>query len=251
MSLISFILNVLSSTILTTIFSIAVDFLSIQNTLITIPLGSGYQLSWIEAVATIFGLLCIWYASQAKLINFFFGIINVSLFAVIFYQIQLYGLLMLQVFFLLANIYGWYAWQAKNDCDETLEIRWLTREKRFIAIAFTTLAIAALTYAIDPVFQALTNAVISLLNGLGIEQAAVIVEPDAYPFWDASITIMSVVAQILMTRKYVENWLLWMVVNVISVGVYIAQGVYVLALEYTLVFFIAANGFRHWQRQAK
>lgn len=55
-------------------------------------------MSWIEAVGTLFGLLCIWFASQEKTINYLFGLINVTLFAVIFYQIQLYGILLLQLF---------------------------------------------------------------------------------------------------------------------------------------------------------
>ena len=49
--------------------------------------GSGYDLSYIEAIGTVFGLLCIWYASQEKRFNFYFGLINVTLFAIIFYQI--------------------------------------------------------------------------------------------------------------------------------------------------------------------
>lgn len=59
----------------------------INNTLVHIPLGAGgYAMSWIEAVAAVFGLLCIWYASKEKTINYLFGLINVTLFAIIFYQ---------------------------------------------------------------------------------------------------------------------------------------------------------------------
>lgn len=86
------------------------ELFSINNTLVTIPLGGGYAMSWIEAIGTLFGLTCIWFASQEKTINYLFGLINVSLFAIIFFQIQLYGLLMLQLFFFCANVYGWYAW---------------------------------------------------------------------------------------------------------------------------------------------
>lgn len=81
-------------------------FFDINHTLVNIPIGGGYAMSWIEAVGTLFGLLCIWFASQEKTINYLFGLINVTLFAVIFYQIQLYGILLLQLFFFCANIYG-------------------------------------------------------------------------------------------------------------------------------------------------
>ena len=92
------------------------ELFSINNTLVTIPLGGGYAMSWIEAIGTLFGLACIWFASQEKTINYLFGLINVTLFAIIFFQIQLYGLLMLQLFFFCANVYGWYAWtRPAND----------------------------------------------------------------------------------------------------------------------------------------
>lgn len=77
------------------------DFFSVQNILVHIPIGAGgYDLSWIEAVGTIAGLLCIGLASLEKISNYFFGLINVTLFGIIFFQIQLYASLLLQVFFL-------------------------------------------------------------------------------------------------------------------------------------------------------
>ena len=72
------------------------DFFSINNVMVNIPLGEGgYALSWIEAIGTVFGLLCIWCASREKIINYLFGLINVTLFAAIFFQIQLYASLLL------------------------------------------------------------------------------------------------------------------------------------------------------------
>nr|WP_083190345.1 MULTISPECIES: nicotinamide riboside transporter PnuC [unclassified Aliivibrio] len=103
--------------------------LDINNTLVNIPIGGGYAMSWVEGFGTIFGLLCIWFASQEKTINYVFGLLNVTLFAVIFFQIQLYGLLLLQLFFFCANIYGWYAWTKPNSSGETLEVRWLSKSK--------------------------------------------------------------------------------------------------------------------------
>ena len=70
-------------------FDMIAHLLSINTVLYHFNLGVGYSLSYIEAVGTIFGLLCIWYASKEKIFNFYFGLINVTLFAIIFYQIQL------------------------------------------------------------------------------------------------------------------------------------------------------------------
>ncbi len=74
------------------------DFFSVQNILVHIPIGAGgYDLSWIEAVGTIAGLLCIGLASLEKISNYFFGLINVTLFGIIFFQIQLYASLLFQI----------------------------------------------------------------------------------------------------------------------------------------------------------
>ncbi|CEO41171.1 nicotinamide riboside transporter PnuC [Photobacterium kishitanii] len=225
------------------------DFLSwfdINNTLVNFSIGGGYAMSWIEAIGTIFGLLCIWFASKEKTINFFFGLINVTLFCIIFFQIQLYGLLLLQVFFFCANIYGWFAWTKSNTNGDSLEIRWLSKPKLAMTVALSAIAISLLTLYINPVFFALANFAVDVLNIFGANLADPTLQPGAFPFWDATMTVLSIVAQILMTRKYVENWILWVVINIISVGLYAAQGVYALSIQYAILLFVAANGARCW-----
>lgn len=225
--------------------------LDINNTLVNIPIGDGYAMSWIEAFGTVFGLLCIWFASQEKTINYLFGLLNVTLFAVIFFQIQLYGLLLLQLFFFCANIYGWYAWTHPNEQGETLEVRWLSQNKLVATAAACAISIALLTMYIDSFFFALANIAVDSLNLFGADLAEPVLEPDAFPFWDATMTILSIVAQVLMTRKYVENWILWIAINIISVGIYATQGVYAMSVQYAILMFIAANGTREWARTAK
>lgn len=225
---------------------------SINNTLVNVPLGTGYAMSWIEATATVFGLLCIWCASKAKVINFLFGLINVSLFAIIFYQIQLYGLLMLQLFFFVANLYGWWAWTRKTPNDQLeLHIRWLSRRSQIVVIGLSALFIGLLTNFIDPIFQFFADQTVTVINLFGGQINYVKLAPDAHPFWDSVITVLSVVAQILMTRKFVDNWVLWVIVNIVSIGLYTAQGVYVLALEYLFVLFIAIGGVKSWSNAVK
>ena len=229
------------------------DFFSTTNTLVQIPLwGSVYDLSYIEAVGTIAGLLCILLASFEKTINYLFGLINVTLFAVIFFQIQLYANLLLQIFFFVANIYGWYAWTRVTSSQQVeLKIRWLSLPKAMTTLVVSVIAIAYLTFNIDSVFGVLAIWAVELLNVFGANLAMPIIEPDAFPFWDSTMTVLSVVAMILMTRKYVENWLVWVVINVISIVIFFIQGVYAMSLEYLILLGIALNGSRLWIRSAK
>lgn len=223
----------------------------INNTLWNIPVGGGYALSWIEGIGTIAGLLCIWFASQEKTINYLFGLINVTLFAVIFYQIQLYSLLMLQLFFFAANVYGWHAWTRPQQSGEYLHIRWLSTSKLMITTVLSIAGIALLTAYSYEIFVMFASIAVSTLNVLGAGITMPTIATSAYPFWDACATVLSIVAQILMTRKYVENWWLWTLINVISIGLYAAQGVYAMSIQYGILLFIAANGIREWSNAAK
>lgn len=229
------------------------DFFSTSNILAHIPIGAGgYDLSWIEAIGTLAGLLCIWLASLEKVINYPFGLVNVTLFAAIFFQMQLYASLLLQLFFFVANVYGWYAWSRQTDDRQAaLKIRWLPLPKALGWGAACVVAIALMTRYIDPVFAFLTQIAVSLMNALGLQVAMPTLQPDAFPFWDASMMVLSIVAMILMTRKYVENWLLWVVIDVISVMIFARQGVYAMALEYVILTLIALNGSRLWIASAR
>ncbi|MFJ5979330.1 nicotinamide riboside transporter PnuC [Enterobacter cancerogenus] len=229
------------------------DFFSTQNILVHIPIGAGgYDLSWIEAVGTLAGLLCIWLASLERIVNYAFGLINVTLFAIIFFQIQLYASLLLQLFFFVANIYGWYAWSRQNSQQEAeLQIRWLPLPKAIAWLVACIVAIGLMTIYINPVFAFLTRVAVSAMSGLGLNVTMPALQPDAFPFWDSCMMVLSIAAMVLMTRKYVENWLLWVIINVISVVIFALQGVYAMSLEYLLLTFIALNGSRMWIKSAR
>ncbi|MCX0501873.1 nicotinamide riboside transporter PnuC [Erwinia billingiae] len=229
------------------------DFFSTHNILVHIPLGTGgYDLSWIEAIGTVAGLLCIWLASLEKISNYAFGLINVSLFAVIFFQIQLYASLLLQLFFFVANIYGWYAWSRQTtDNQQALQIRWMSLPKAIGWLLVCVVAIGLMTLYINPVFAWLTKIAVTVMQGVGLSVAMPELQPDAFPFWDSCLMVLSIVAMILMTRKYVENWLLWVIINVISVMIFARQGVYAMSLEYAILTLIALNGCWLWIKSAR
>lgn len=224
---------------------------SIKTILYHFNLGSGYDLSYIEAVGTIFGLLCVWYASQEKRINFYFGLINVTLFAIIFYQIQLYANLLLQIFFWLMNIYGLYAWGKPNSANDQLKIRWLNLPQLLLTILGSALAIGILSIYIDLFFNALTMVAVKLMHLVLPNITMPVLQPDPYPLMDAAVTVLSIVAMVQMTRKLVENWLLWVLIDLISIILYSKQGVYFMALEYVLLTIIALNGSIAWIKTAR
>lgn len=231
-----------------------IDLLSTNNILTHIPIGhGGYNLSYIETIGTICGLLCIYLASIEKSINYLFGLLNVSLFAVIFFQINLYASLILQIFFFIANIYGWYAWTKVNKKTQQVELRtrWMSTQKLIITLIINAIFIGLLTIYIDSVFKILTEMVVAGLNIVYVNITMPELAPDAYPFWDSTMMILSITAQILMTRKYVESWIIWVIINLISIVIFSLQGVYAMAIEYAILTFIALNGIKTWRNSAR
>lgn len=232
-------------------FDMIAHLLSINTVLYHFNLGVGYSLSYIEAVGTIFGLLCIWYASKEKFFNFYFGLINVTLFAIIFYQIQLYANLLLQIFFFVMNLYGLYAWGKSTSSDDGLKIRWLSKPQLILTIIASLIAIGILANFINLFFNTLTLIAVKLMQLVIPSIAMPALQPDPYPLMDAAVTILSIVAMVQMTRKLVENWIVWVIIDLISIVLYAKQGVYFMALEYVLLTAIALNGTIEWIKAAR
>ena len=225
--------------------------LSINTVLYHFNLGVGYSLSYIEAVGTVFGLICIWYASKEKIFNFYFGLINVTLFAIIFYQIQLYANLLLQIFFFAMNFYGLYAWGKPAANNDSLKIRWLSKPQLILTIVVSLIAIAILAKFINLFFNTLTIIAVKLMQLVIPSIAMPVLQSDPYPLMDAAVTVLSIVAMVQMTRKLVENWIVWVVIDLISIVLYAKQGVYFMALEYVLLTAIAFNGCTTWIKIAR
>lgn len=154
--------------------------------------------------------------------------------------------------FFAANIYGWYAWSRQTSQNEAeLKIRWLPLPKALSWLAVCVVSIGLMTVFINPVFAFLTRVAVMIMQALGLQVVMPELQPDAFPFWDSCMMVLSIVAMILMTRKYVENWLLWVIINVISVVIFALQGVYAMSLEYIILTFIALNGSRMWINSAR
>ncbi|MDU1423634.1 MAG: nicotinamide riboside transporter PnuC, partial [Klebsiella michiganensis] len=149
-------------------------------------------------------------------------------------------------------IYGWYAWSRQNEAQEAaLKVRWLSRQQTLALGGVCAVAIVLMTLFIDPVFATLTRIMIALLQTFGMLVEMPDLQPDAFPFWDSTMLVLSIAAMVLMTRKFVENWLLWVLIDVISVVIYAVQGVYAMSLEYVLLTAIAVMGSYSWIKSAQ
>ncbi|WP_437922236.1 nicotinamide riboside transporter PnuC [Sphingobacterium sp. LRF_L2] len=179
--------------------------------------------SALEWLATITGFLCVFLAARQNILNWPISIISVCTFAYIFFTSKLYGDAILQFYFLSTAIYGWYYWQRIESIQDR-PIKSLDR-KQFLITIFITIALAvSIGYLLDR-----------------------FTDTDV-PYADGLCTAMSLVAQFLMTRKVLQNWLIWVVVDIFYIPLYIHKDLLLTAVLYIAFTIIAWNGYKDWKR---
>lgn len=191
-----------------------------------------YPLSLIELVGTIFGLLSVWWAARANILTWPAGILNEIGFFVLFYQVQLYADMLLQVFFFVVTIYGWQKWRAQKD-NQPLAITRLSQQWRGYYLLFLIIGTILLGY---------------FNSQFHILWPSIFPEPAAYPYPDAFTTMASVLATFLLANKKWEAWLFWVIIDVICIILYFKKGIYVVAWEYVVFLVIASFGLYQWYR---
>ena len=176
-----------------------------------------------EIVGTVFGLLSVWYSVRKSIWTWPTGLINVVLFLVMFYQVKLYAELITYGAFFVLGVYGWWEWSRGADRAELPVMR-------------TPARVSAVLVAIAVIWAPLQGYVLQRYTDASL------------PYWDSVITVLSLLAQWMMARKYLENWWLWIAVDVLGIGVYQAKGLYVTAGLYAVFLVLATYGLIAWAR---
>ncbi|MGE3691460.1 MAG: nicotinamide riboside transporter PnuC [Novosphingobium sp.] len=183
---------------------------------------SEQTLSFLEWTAMGLGLVNIALLIFRTVWNFAFGIASVALYIFVFWEKRLYGESVLQVFFVLAQAWGWWLWLRAGGEDTRVPVRWMEGASR----AAWVLVTAAVSLNLGWVMHKFTNA--------------------AMPFADAGITGASVAAQILLAFRRIENWVLWILIDVAAITLYIDRGLYPTAGLYSGMLVMSLIGLREW-----
>ncbi|ACU63165.1 nicotinamide riboside transporter PnuC [Chitinophaga pinensis] len=192
-----------------------------------------YPVSYVELIGTLFGLISVYYASRANVLTWPTGIVNEIALFVLFFQVQLYADMLLQVFFLVVTVFGWYNWRHKT---EELPVTRMSRPMTGIY------GVALLSGTI--------------VMGFTIQQfhrwmPQYFPLPATYPFADSFVMMASVLATFLLAKKRIETWVLWIVVDIVSVILYLIKEIYFLSLEYVVFLGLATFGLLQWRKQLK
>ena len=181
------------------------------------------RLSSLEISANLITACAIFLAGRNSVHTWWLGIIGCLLFCVLFYQAKFYADATLQIFFVVTGAIGWYRWR-KGAGGEDLPIT-KTRPLTLILAGVTGLIMA------------------------GIYAMLLYRFTDAYaPSWDSLILTGSVIGQILLMNRKIENWGFWLIVNTIAVPLFFSRGLYITSALYAAYWVHAIYAYRVWRR---
>ena len=180
-----------------------------------------------EILAVVFSLICVLLTIKENIWQWLFGIIGVLFYFIVFYQAKLYANMWLQIVFEVLQIYGWYQWLHGGKDKGELEISRSPAKVNLLLLLIGLVGTASLTYY----FKIYTD--------------------NPMPLADTAATVLSLLAQWMLAKKYLENWLVWIAVNVITIIIGVARELYLTAGLYVLLFILAILGWNEWLKTYK
>jgi nicotinamide mononucleotide transporter len=184
-------------------------------------------MSALEIVAAALGLLSVWLTVKQNVWCWPVGAAMVALYAFLFWQARLYADSGLQVIYFVLQFYGWYQWLFGGASHDAL-----------------------------PVSRA-SGLALSILAGLGVIGTAALGwalgrwTNQAVPYFDSAIAVFSLLAQWMLARKLLENWLVWIAVDVLAIGVYASRELYPTVVLYAVFLIMAAAGYVTWRNSLR
>lgn len=185
----------------------------------------------LEFVAVIFGLLSVWYAKQEKILVYPTGIISVLIYVYICFGIKLYADAGINLFYFGMSVYGWYKWAKK---DNQPQIRISKSTKRDWIISVVMFFVSAIVIIV----------LLKLLKQDDVEYWSTYI-----PYIDTFTTAIFIVGMWLMAFKKLENWIFWIIGDVISVPLYAYKGLVFTSFQFLVFLIIAIFGYIAWRNK--
>lgn len=181
-------------------------------------------MSPLEIIAAIVGAVSVYLSVRQNIWSWPTAIVNVVIYAVVFYDAKLYADMGLQVIYAVLSIYGWYEWLYGGQNRTELRV---SRTSGSLAAVLTLIALGG-SVTLGVVLRGATDA--------------------ALPFLDSFLSSTSLVAQWMMTKKKLESWLVWIAVDVLYVGMFVFKHLYVTSVLYAVFLALAVRGYIDWKR---
>jgi nicotinamide mononucleotide transporter len=179
--------------------------------------------SWLEWVGTISGFACVYLAARQNIWTWPVTIISVVAYAFLFYDFKLYGDAALQLYFLATSVYGWYYWSKRHEEHKKPVV--ILSNRGLLQVGISSVI---LTFILGWFLDNYTDTNV--------------------PYADGFCTSLSFIAQLLMTRKVLQNWILWIIVDICYVPLYIYKDLFLTTVLYTLFLALAVMGYLQWKK---
>lgn len=189
---------------------------------------------WLELFAATMGVISVWFARKENILVFPVGIVNVLIYIYICFAAKLYANAGINAVYFISNVYGWYLWGRSSEGEGKLKISHNNILQNILSwasiVAIYAVALLVLQYA---------------------NRADRVYLESNLPYIDSFNTAFFLVATILMAFKKVENWIFWTVGNVVSIPIYVSQGLYFTGVQYFIFLILAVSGWIEWRKKTK
>lgn len=180
----------------------------------------------LEIIAVIFGFLSVWYSKQENILVYPTGLVSTIIFVYLLWQWALLGDMMINFYYSTMSVYGWYVWTRKDDSDHYIPVTKTTRKENMwsILIFLATVLFVVMVYLFFDKFNSWTAYVDTFTTGIFF-----------LGMW-------------LMARKKLENWIYWIIGDIVSVPLYFYKGLTFTSFQYLLFTIIAIFGYFAWKK---
>ena len=180
----------------------------------------------LEITGVIFGLLSVWYAKKDNILVFPTGLVSTFIYAYLLWKWELLGDSMINVYYFVMSIYGWYHWTRKKGDVIEFPISVMTIKEKYISVVIfvSTLIFVVLVYFY---FNKFTN---------------------WYNYVDTLLTAIFFVGMWLMAKRKIENWIFWIIGDIISIPLYFAKGYTFTSFQYLIFTIVAVYGYIEWKK---
>lgn len=179
----------------------------------------------IEVIAVIFGIASVWYAKKENILVFPTGIISTILFVYLCYIFTLYGDLTINIYYTLMSVYGWYMWKYSNNEKELAVTKSSLKDWTKAGLIFlTTVIFVICVYLYFNRFDRITDYIDTITTGIFFAG-----------MW-------------LMANKKIENWILWIIADLISIPLYFVKGLGFTGLQFIIFLILAVQGYNAWKK---
>jgi nicotinamide mononucleotide transporter len=179
----------------------------------------------LEITAVIFGLFSVWFAKKDNILVFPTGLVSTFIYAYLLWQWELLGDSMINVYYFIMSIYGWYHWTRKKGDVIEFPIATMTNKEKITAIIIfvSTIVFVIIVYLY---FNKFTN---------------------WYSYVDTFLTAVFFVGMWLMAKRKIENWIFWIIGDIISIPLYFAKGYTFTSFQFLIFTIIAVYGYLEWK----